>query len=112
MVDRQSYWSRYFLHTCICRRRRETTDTAQAKKIKAQCERSPQDKIDIEFDQFAEFDVCAASYTPIYSGSPSVACPFDGSKYQSQYKGRVCRVCEVCEIGAPASGIRLFTSGA
>ena len=91
---------------------KKTTDTAQAKKIKAQCERSPQDKIDIEFDQFAEFDVCAASYTPIYSGSPSVACPFDGSKYQSQYKGTVCKVCEVCEIGAPASGIRLFTSGA
>ena len=80
----------------------------QAKKIKATCERSPQDKIDIEFDQFAEFDVCASSYTPIYSGSPSAACPFDGSKHQAPYKGKVCPVCEVCEIGAPASGIRLF----
>lgn len=83
----------------------------QAKKIKATCERSPQDKIDIEFDQFAEFDVCASSYTPIYGGSPSAVCPFDGSKHHSQYKGKVCRVCEVCEIGAPASGIRLFVSG-
>ncbi|MCJ1399325.1 hypothetical protein MMC11_002527 [Xylographa trunciseda] len=80
----------------------------QARKMKAQCERSPQDKIDIEFDQFAEFDVCAASYTPIYGGTPSVACPFDGAKYHVQYKKTVCRVCEVCEIGAPASGIRLF----
>jgi coatomer protein complex subunit alpha (xenin) len=83
----------------------------QAKKIKATCERSPQDKLDIEFDQFAEFDVCASSYTPIYSGSPSASCPFDGSKHHSQYKGKVCRVCEVCEIGAPASGIRLYVSG-
>ena len=83
----------------------------QAKKIKATCERSPQDKIDIEFDQFAEFDLCASSYTPIYSGSPGATCPFDGSKHHSQYKGKVCRVCEVCEIGAPASGIRLFVSG-
>ncbi len=83
----------------------------QAKKIKATCERSPQDKIDIEFDQFAEFDVCASSYTPIYSGSPNAACPFDGSKHHSQYKGKVCRVCDVCEIGAPASGIRLYVSG-
>lgn len=83
----------------------------QAKKIKATCERSPQDKLDIEFDQFAEFDVCASSYTPIYSGSPSAACPFDGSKHHSQYKGKVCRVCDVCEIGAPASGIRLYVSG-
>ena len=83
----------------------------QAKKIKSQCERNTQDKIDIEYDQFAEFDICASSYTPIYGGSQSVACPFDGAKYHSQFKGKLCRVCEVCEIGAPASGIRLFVSG-
>ncbi|KAL8946157.1 MAG: hypothetical protein Q9183_007942 [Haloplaca sp. 2 TL-2023] len=82
----------------------------QAKKIKASSERSPQDKVDIEFDQFAEFDVCASSYTPIYGGSPSAACPFDGSKHHSEFKGKLCKVCEVCEIGAPASGIRLFAS--
>ncbi|KAJ9271504.1 hypothetical protein DTO212C5_2296 [Paecilomyces variotii] len=80
----------------------------QAKKIKAQCERNPQDKIEIEFDQFAEFDICAASYTPIYTGSPSVSDPFTGAKYHEQYKGTVCRISDVTEIGAPASGLRLF----
>lgn len=81
----------------------------QAKKVKAQAERSgSSDKIDIDFDPFADFDVCAASYTPIYGGSPSVACPYDGAKYHSQYKGQVCRICDVCEIGAPASGLRLW----
>ncbi|KAI4164191.1 MAG: hypothetical protein LQ342_002155 [Letrouitia transgressa] len=82
----------------------------QAKRIKMSCERGAQDKIDIEFDQFAEFDVCASSYTPIYSGSPSASCPFDGSKHHAEYKGKLCQVCEVCEIGAPASGIRLFAA--
>ena len=76
--------------------------------MKTQCERNPHDSVDIEFDQFAEFDVCAASYTPIYEGTASVSCPFDGAKYHSKYKKTVCKVCEVCEIGAPASGIRLF----
>ncbi|KAL3482439.1 coatomer WD associated region-domain-containing protein [Aspergillus californicus] len=80
----------------------------QAKKIKAQCERNPQDKIEIEFDQFAEFDICAASHTPIYGGSPSVSDPLTGAKYHEQYKGSVCRISEVTEIGAPASGLRLF----
>ncbi|KAL2835051.1 coatomer WD associated region-domain-containing protein [Aspergillus cavernicola] len=80
----------------------------QAKKIKAQSERNPQDKIEIEFDQFAEFDICAASHTPIYGGSPSVSDPFTGAKYHEQYKGSVCRISEVTEIGAPASGLRLF----
>ncbi|KAF2402363.1 Coatomer, alpha subunit [Trichodelitschia bisporula] len=79
-----------------------------ARKIKAICERNPNDALDIEFDQFAEFDVCAASFTPIYNGSPSVACPYDGSKYHSKYKGTLCKVCEVCQVGAPASGLRLF----
>ncbi|KAI9697112.1 MAG: hypothetical protein M1820_007927 [Bogoriella megaspora] len=79
-----------------------------ARKIKQVCERNPSDAVDIDYDQFAEFDICAASYTPIYSGSPSVSCPFDGSKYHSKYKKTVCKVCEISEIGAPASGLRLW----
>lgn len=80
----------------------------QAKRVRQTCERNPTDAIDIDFDQFADFDICAASYTPIYSGSVSVACPYCGSKYHSKYKGTVCKVCEVCQIGAPASGLKLF----
>ncbi|KAF2457363.1 coatomer WD associated region-domain-containing protein [Lineolata rhizophorae] len=78
-----------------------------ARKVKAVCERNPSDAIDIDFDHFAEFDICSASFTPIYSGSPSVTCGFDGSKYHSKYKGTVCKICDVCQIGAPASGIRM-----
>lgn len=87
------------------------TMTLQAKKIKAQCERNPHDKIEVDFDQFADFEICAASYTPIYSGSPSVSDPYTGAKYHEQYKGSVDRIAEVTEIGAPASGLRLFVSG-
>jgi coatomer protein complex subunit alpha (xenin) len=80
----------------------------QAEKIKAQCERNPSDAIEIEYDQFAEFEVCAASHTPIYPNDTSVQCPYDGSKYLSKYKGTVCKVCEVCEVGASAAGWRLI----
>ncbi|PHH54702.1 putative coatomer subunit alpha [Ceratocystis fimbriata CBS 114723] len=79
-----------------------------AKKTKAQCERNPNDAVEIDFDQFAEFEVCAASHTPIYSGSAFEECAFDGSKYQPKFKGQVCRVCEVCEIGKHGSGLKLF----
>ncbi|KAK2062313.1 Coatomer, alpha subunit [Colletotrichum caudatum] len=82
--------------------------TENAKKAKAQCERNPSDAIEIEFDQFAEFDICAASHTPIYSGTAYEECAFDGSKYHSKYKGSVCKVCEVCEIGKHGSGLKLF----
>ncbi|KAI1454616.1 Coatomer, alpha subunit [Annulohypoxylon moriforme] len=79
-----------------------------ARKIKAQCERNPHDAIEIEYDQFAEFEICAASHTPIYSGTPYEECAFDGSKYHSKYKGTVCTVCEVCEVGKHGSGLKLF----
>ncbi|KXT10334.1 hypothetical protein AC579_1033 [Pseudocercospora musae] len=78
-----------------------------AKKMKAIAERSPTDAIEIEYDTFSEFDICAASYTPIHAGEASTSCPFDGSKYQPQYKGTVCKICEVSAIGAPSSGLRL-----
>ncbi|KAI0127832.1 coatomer WD associated region-domain-containing protein [Xylariales sp. AK1849] len=79
-----------------------------AKKVKSQCERNPHDTVEIEYDQFAEFEICAASHTPIYSGSPYEECAFDGSKYHSKYKGTVCAVCEVCEVGKHGSGLKLF----
>lgn len=78
-----------------------------ARKIKASCERNPNDAHEIEFDQFAEFDICAASHTPIYSGSSFEVCAFDGSKYQAKYKGTVCKVCGVCEVGKNGSGLKL-----
>ncbi|KAL2194522.1 coatomer WD associated region-domain-containing protein [Corynascus similis CBS 632.67] len=79
-----------------------------ARRTKAQCERNPNDAVEIEFDQFAEFDICAASHTPIYSGTAYEECAFDGSKYHTKYKGSVCVVCEVCEVGKHGSGLKLF----
>ncbi|KAK3689964.1 coatomer WD associated region-domain-containing protein [Podospora appendiculata] len=79
-----------------------------AKKTKAQCERNPHDAVEIEFDQFAEFEICAASHTPIYSGTANEECAFDGAKYHTKFKGTVCTVCEVCEVGKHGSGLKLF----
>ncbi|KAI5853726.1 coatomer WD associated region-domain-containing protein [Tricharina praecox] len=78
-----------------------------ARSVKLRCERQTANAVDIEYDQFAEFDICAASYTPIYAGQPFVQDPFTGAKYLPEYKGQVCRISQVTEIGAPASGLRL-----
>src|SRR5690242_11580150 len=63
-----------------------------AKRVKTVAERNPTDVIEIDFDQFADMEICAASHTPIYGGSPSAACPYDGAKYHAKYKGTVCKV--------------------
>jgi coatomer protein complex subunit alpha (xenin) len=76
--------------------------------MKALCERNPNDEVDIEFDQFAEFDICAASFTPIYSGTSHESCAYCNARYHSKYKGSVCRICQVCQIGKNGSGLKLF----
>ncbi|EMC95760.1 hypothetical protein BAUCODRAFT_34527 [Baudoinia panamericana UAMH 10762] len=78
-----------------------------AKSVKARAERGPTDAIEIEFDSFTEFDICGASYTPIYAGDASVSCPLTGIKFKPKYKGTVSPICEVCEIGKASSGLRL-----
>lgn len=82
-------------------------DHFQAKSVKVKAERTPTNAVDIEYDQFADFDICAASYTPIYAGQEFVQDPFTGAKYLPKYRGEVCRITMVTEIGAPASGLRL-----
>jgi len=79
----------------------------KAKKMKQQCERNPTDAVEIDYDAFAEFEVCARSHTPIYSNERHIECPFDGSKYLEKFKGTACAVCEVCEVGASSAGWRL-----
>lgn len=86
-----------------------TDAISQARKIKTASERSGSDAVEIEYDHFAEFDICAASFTPIYSGQPFVQDPFTGAKYHPKFQGELCRVSQVTEIGAPASGLRLMT---
>ncbi|KAF8761104.1 Coatomer (COPI) alpha subunit C-terminus [Rhizoctonia solani] len=57
---------------------------AKAREVIAQGDRSPLDTIEISYDEFTEFEICAISYTPIYKGSAAVKCPFThASSYQS-----------------------------
>lgn len=79
----------------------------QAQKLKAKADSFSSDAVEIDFDPYAEFDICAASYTPIYKGSPSVTEELVGAKYKPDQKGKVCRITKITAIGAPASGLRI-----
>ncbi|KAG8992071.1 hypothetical protein FRB95_004072 [Tulasnella sp. JGI-2019a] len=77
---------------------------AQAKQVIA-AGQNARDTVEISYDEFTEFDICAASFTPIYKGSPSVKDPFSGASFLPDYKGTLCPLTDVTEIGAPASGL-------
>ncbi|ESK90725.1 coatomer alpha subunit [Moniliophthora roreri MCA 2997] len=78
---------------------------AQARTRIAAGERNPVNAVEISYDEFTPFEICAATYTPIYRGSPSVRCPYTNAAYLPQYKGTLDPLTALTEIGAVASGI-------
>ncbi|XP_041377788.1 coatomer subunit alpha-like [Gigantopelta aegis] len=79
----------------------------QTRKILAACEKSSTDEHELKYDQHNPFDICAATYTPIYRGKPVVRCPLSGACYLPEFKGQICRVTKVTEIGKDCIGLRI-----
>ncbi|KAJ3556387.1 hypothetical protein NM688_g2052 [Phlebia brevispora] len=73
---------------------------AQARQQIAAGDRNPRNAVEISYDQFTEFEICAASYTPIYKGSPAVHCPYTDAAYLPEYKGRLDPLVRLTEIGS------------
>ncbi|CAN6666829.1 coatomer subunit alpha [Trichomonascus vanleenenianus] len=80
----------------------------QARRVKAKADASPLDEVEINFDQFAEFEVCPATLTPIYDGQPSIKEPLTGANYQPSAQGSLCKITGITTVGAPGSGLRLL----
>lgn len=78
---------------------------AQARQRIAAGDRNPRNAIEISYDEFIEFEICAASFTPIYKGSPSVRCPYTNAAFLPEYQGKLEPLTELTEIGAPSSGL-------
>lgn len=68
-------------------------------------DRNPRNAVEISYDEFTEFAICAASYVPIYKGSPSVHCPYTNASFLPEFKGRLDPLTQLTEIGATSSGL-------
>jgi len=78
---------------------------AQARQRIAAGDRNPRDAVEVTYDEHVEFDVCAASYTAIYKGSPAVHCPYTDASFLPEFKGKLDPLTELTEIGASSSGL-------
>ncbi|KAK0238015.1 coatomer WD associated region-domain-containing protein [Armillaria nabsnona] len=78
---------------------------AQARQRIAAGDRNPRNAVEITYDEFTPFEICAATYTPIYKGSPSVRCPYTDAAYLPEFKGKLDPLTQLTEIGAAASGL-------
>ncbi|NXW77438.1 COPA protein, partial [Hirundo rustica] len=79
----------------------------QTRKILAACEKNPSDSHQLNYDQHNPFDICAASYRPIYRGKALERCPLSGACYGPEFRGQICRVTTVTEIGKDVLGLRI-----
>ncbi|KAJ9099019.1 hypothetical protein QFC20_005776 [Naganishia adeliensis] len=77
-----------------------------ARSVLTQGDRNPRDAVEVAYDQFSEFDICAASLTPIFKGEPFVQSAYTGARYLPEYKNSICRVDEITQVGLTASGLR------
>merc|ERR550532_1358249 len=79
----------------------------QTRKILQACDKNPTDEHKLEYDEHNPFDICGASFVPIYKGSDCVSSPLSGAKYVPQFKGEVCRVDGVSQIGKSVAGLKI-----
>ncbi|POI29730.1 hypothetical protein CIB84_006521, partial [Bambusicola thoracicus] len=79
----------------------------QTRKILSACEKNPTDTYQLNYDMHNPFDICAASYRPIYRGKPVEKCPLSGACYCPEFQGQICRVTTVTEIGKDVIGLRI-----
>jgi len=77
----------------------------QARQRIAAGDRNPRNAVEISYDEFTPFQICAGTFTPIYKGSPLVHCPFTDAAYLPEHKGKLDPLMELTEIGAAASGL-------
>ncbi|XP_038045670.1 coatomer subunit alpha-like [Patiria miniata] len=80
---------------------------AQTRKILIACEKNLTDAHKLNYDEHNPFDICGATYKPIYRGKPVEKCPLSGTCYLPEFKGSICRITQVTEIGKDCLGLRI-----
>ena len=61
--------------------------------------------MEIDYDEFTDFEICGSTYTAIYKGSPAVYCPYTGVAYVPECKGKLDPLTHLAEIGLPCAGL-------
>lgn len=79
----------------------------ETRKILQTCEKNPTDARQLNYDPHNPFDICAASYVPIYRGRPLVKDPLSGACYAPEFAGQLCRVTQCTEIGKEVTGLKI-----
>lgn len=92
----------------LCEITGNTAKIEQAEKIKVKSDSIAHDSINVEFDQYSNFDICPYELTPIYSNDAFVVCPLTGFKYHKSSEGKLDCTVSLSKIGGKGSGLRIL----
>lgn len=82
-----------------------------ARKIQQVCDQNPTDAVQLDYDEYNPFSICAYSFTPIYRGKPEVKSPFCGASYHAEHAGKICNIDQISQIGKNVQGLKLTAQG-
>ncbi|EJD40001.1 Coatomer, alpha subunit [Auricularia subglabra TFB-10046 SS5] len=77
----------------------------KAHQVVAAGQRNPRNAVEIVYDETADFDICAATYAPLYKGQPVVHCPYTGAAYMPECKCQLDPLSQLAEMGAQCAGL-------
>lgn len=78
-----------------------------AEKVKNAYDTQVDQQIRLEYDDQNPYNLCAATFKPIYQGYQQTECPLCQVKYKIEFSGEICRVCTLSEIGRACHGLNL-----
>lgn len=79
----------------------------KTRKILQACEQDMTDAHKLDYDQFNPFDICPATYKPIYKGKPVSKSGLCGACYSPDFKGQLCNIDKCSAIDVDATGLRI-----
>ena len=66
-----------------------------ATKIVQKSQHEGRNAVQLDYDPKGRFNICGASLTPIGQSTELLRCPYCGTAYGVEYKGRVCDTCSI-----------------
>lgn len=80
-----------------------STVEAQCKKVIDFSNNNPENTQSIDYDARNPFVICAATFVPVYKGSPSVQCPYCEAYYHPDHSGSLCNICQLSQVAKKCS---------
>lgn len=74
-------------------------------KVLQKSEKEGRNEFQLQYDERNPFVIDCFYLAPIYRGTESVRCPYCGSSYATDVRGRVCETCGIAQVGVETVGL-------